>query len=137
MTNPLKSILSLNDNMVNLKRNVTNAYMSKFKLMFAKYLNKDGKLKAQKIRLIDTPIHPERPGMTMNNTTVPLGMIPIPLQLSYCLSHTLNSTRITHVALSWRFLNHHDSSRITMVLLQFTAISLRCFYESCRCITVW
>ena len=59
---PLKiCILSRDSNMVNLKRNVTNASMSKFKLMFAKYLNKDGKLKAQKIRLIDTPIHPERP----------------------------------------------------------------------------
>ena len=66
--------------MANLKRNITNAYMAKFKLMFARYLNKDGKLKAQNIRLIDTLIHLERPRMIMNNTTVPLGMIPIPLQ---------------------------------------------------------
>ena len=40
------------------------------------------------------------------------------------------------VALSWRFPNHHDSSRITTVLLRFTPISLRCYYESCRCITI-
>ena len=39
------------------------------------------------------------------------------------------------VALSWRFPNHQDSSRITMVLLGLAPMSLRCYYDSCRCIT--
>ena len=42
----------------------------------------------------------------------------------------------TVVALSWRFLNHQDSSHITTVLLRFMPMSLRCYYESCRYITV-
>ena len=29
-----------------------------------------------------------------------------------------------------------DSSRISTVLLRFTPMSLRCYYESCRCITI-
>ena len=40
------------------------------------------------------------------------------------------------VALSVRFPNHQDSSRITAVLLRFTPTSLRCYYESCRCIPI-
>ena len=39
------------------------------------------------------------------------------------------------VALSWRFPNHQDSSRITTVLLGLAPMSLRCYYDSCRCIT--
>ena len=35
------------------------------------------------------------------------------------------------VALSRRFLNCQDSSRVTTVLLQFTPMSLRSYYESC------
>ena len=37
------------------------------------------------------------------------------------------------VALSWRFPNRQDSSRITTVLVRFMPMSLRCYYESCRC----
>ena len=39
------------------------------------------------------------------------------------------------VALSWRLPNHQESSRITTVLLGFAPMSLRCCYDSCRCIT--
>ena len=44
----------------------------------------------------------------------------------------------TVVVLSWRFPSHQDSSRITTVtvLLRFMPMSLRCYYESCRCITI-
>ena len=41
------------------------------------------------------------------------------------------------VALSWRLPNHQESSRITTVLLGFAPMSLRCCYDSCRCITTW
>ena len=40
------------------------------------------------------------------------------------------------VALWWRFPNRKDSSRITKVLLRFTPMSIRCYYDSCRCITI-
>ena len=46
-------ILSHDRNVVILKRSVTNANMSKLKLVFAKTLNKNGKLKAQE-NLIET-----------------------------------------------------------------------------------
>ena len=39
------------------------------------------------------------------------------------------------VALSWRLPNHQESSGITTVLLGFAPMSLRCCYDSCRCIT--
>ena len=39
------------------------------------------------------------------------------------------------VALSWRLPNHQESSRMTTVLLGFAPMSLRCCYDSCRCIT--
>ena len=37
------------------------------------------------------------------------------------------------VALPGRFPNRQDSPRIIMVLLRFMPMSLRCYYESCRC----
>ena len=37
------------------------------------------------------------------------------------------------VALSWRFPNRQDSQRITTALVRFMPMSLRCYYESCRC----
>ena len=43
----------------------------------------------------------------------------------------------TVVALPRRFPNRQDSPRIITVLLRFMPMSLRCYYESCRCATIW
>ena len=45
-------------------------------------------------------INPELPRMTTNTTTVPLGMIPIPLRQSYDLDHAHNPIRLTPTSLN-------------------------------------
>ena len=70
----------------------------------------------------DNPIRYERPRMTTNTTTVPLGMIPIPATVELRFrprpqSNTIHPDEFKWfklvVALLWRFPNHQDSSRIT------------------------
>ena len=79
----------------------------------------------------DTLTDPKLPRITTNTATVPLGMIPIPLQQSYDLGHTHNPTRFTPnrfkrfklvVALSSRFPNHHDTLRIITLLQRLTLV---------------
>ena len=93
----------------------------------------------------DNPIRYERPRMSTNDheyyhdttrndpdpATVELRFRPRPQ------SNTIHTDEFKRfklvVALSWRFSNHQDSSRITTVLLGLAP--LRCYYDSCRCIT--
>ena len=78
----------------------------------------------------DYPINPERPRLTTNTTTVPLGMILIRYGIATIYpsphSNTINPDKFKQfklvVALSSSFPNQHDSSRIITVLLQFMPV---------------
>ena len=92
----------------------------------------------------DTPVHPDSPGMLKNghdstkiepdSATVELRFRPRP-QSTTIHPECFKRFKIV-VALSWRYPNRQDSSRITTVLVRFMPMSLRCYYESCRCITI-
>ena len=96
----------------------------------------------------DTPILPDSPRTHKNghdsthgatkiepdSTTVDLRFRPRPQSTTI---HPECFTRFKIVvALSWRFPNRQDSSRINTVLVRLIPMSLRFYYESCRCIPI-
>ena len=88
----------------------------------------------------DTPIHPNAHEYTYGATKNEPGSATVELRLrprpqSTTIRHE-SFKRFKIVALSWRFPIGQKSSRITTVLLRFTPMSLRCYSESCRCITI-
>ena len=94
----------------------------------------------------DTPIRPRTPtndyeynhGATRidpDSATVELRFRPHP-QSTTIHPDSFKRFKIV-VVLSGRFPNQQDSSQFTMVLLWFTPMALRCYYESCQCILIW
>ena len=93
----------------------------------------------------DIPIHPDSPRTLKNGHDSTHGATkiePDSATVELRFRPRLQSTTIHPecfkwfkivVALSSRFLNHQDSSRITTVLVRFMPKSVRCYYESCRC----
>ena len=89
----------------------------------------------------DTPIHPNPHeytyGATKNepdSSTVELRFRPRP-QSTTIRSECFKRFKSV-VSLSWSVPESPNSSRITTVVLRFTPMSLRFYYESCRCITI-
>ena len=96
----------------------------------------------------NTPIHPDSSRTLKNghdSTHVATKNKPDSATVELRLMPRPQSTTIHHecfkwfkivVALSWRFSNRQDSPRITTALVRFMPMSLRCYYESCRCTTI-
>ena len=93
----------------------------------------------------DIPTHPDSPRTLKNghdsthgatqiesdSATVELRFRPCP-QSTTIYPECFKRFKIV-IALSWRFPNSQDSSRITTVLVRFMPMSLRCYCVSCRC----
>ena len=97
----------------------------------------------------NTPIHPESSRTLKNGhdsthgaaknepdpATVKLRFRPRP-QSTTIHPESFKRFKIVVLALPGRFPNRQDSPRIITVLLRFMPMSLRCYYESCRCATI-
>ena len=93
----------------------------------------------------DNPIHPDSPRTLKNGhdfthgaTKIESDSATVELRLRpHQQSTTIHPESFKRfkivVALSWRFPNRQDSSGITTVLVRCMSMSLRCYYESCRC----
>ena len=96
----------------------------------------------------NTPIHPDSSRMLKNGYDSTHGAAknqPDPATVALRLRPRPQSTTVHPecfkrfkivVALQGRFPNRQDSPRIVTVLLRFMPMSLRCYYESCRCATI-